>query len=96
MRAYTKAASDALDAANTVQRIPCRLIEVVVPYQLYEPLMSRLDGWNARVDETDFAQDVTLHLATPAEKANELEKRIRDFSNARAMCSLGAEELRFL
>ena len=96
MRAYTKAASDALDAANIVQRIPCRLLEVVIPYQLYEPLIGRLADWNAHVDETDFAQDVTMHLVTPAENANELAKRIRDFSSARATCSLSAEELRFL
>jgi len=96
MRAYTKAASDALDAANIVQRIPCRLLEVVIPYQLYEPLASRLATWDAHVDETDFAQDVTLRLVTPTENTNELVDRIRDFSNARAACSLDTEELRFL
>ena len=96
MRAYTKAASDALDAANIVQRIPCRLIEVVAPYQLYEPLINRLGNWNARVDGTSFAQDVTLHLVTPSENADELAAHIRDFSSARATCSLSGEELRFL
>lgn len=96
MRAYTKAASDALDAARKAQRIPCRLIEVTVPYQLYEPLNSRLPDWGARVDKTDFAQDVTLHLVTPTEAAQDLSDRIRDFSNARALCVLGTEELRFV
>lgn len=96
MRAYTKAASDALDAARIAQRIPCRSLEVVVPYRLYEPLASRLSTWNAHVDATEFAQDVTLHLVTPAENANILAERIRDFSNAQAACALGAEELRFL
>ena len=96
MRAYTKAASDALDAARIVQRVPCRTLEVVVPYQLYEPLSSRLTSWGARVDATEFTQDVTLHLATPTENASELANRIRDFSSARAICSVGDEELRFL
>ena len=96
MRAYTKAASDALDSARVVQRIPCRLLEVVVPYQLYEPLNSRLSNWNAYVDGADFAQDVTLRLVAPTESADELVERIRDFSSARATCVLGPEELRFL
>ena len=96
MRAYAKAASDALDAARVVQRIPCRSLEVIVPYQLYEPLTSRLAAWNAHVDGTEFAQDVTLSLVTPTENAHELAERIRDFSSARAVCSIGAEELRFL
>jgi len=96
MRAYTKAVSDALDVSRIVQRIPCRSLEVIVPYQLYEPLISRLPAWDAQVDETEFAQDVTLHLVTPTENANKLAERIRDFSSARANCSIGAEELRFL
>ena len=96
MRAYTKAASDALDAAHIAQRIPCRSLEVVVPYQLYEPLVNRLSTWDAHIDGADFAQDVTLHLAVPTEIAGELSDRIRDFSNARAICTLGTEELRFL
>ena len=96
MRAYAKAASDALDASRIAQRTPCRIIEVVAPYQLYDPLVSRLASWNAHVDGTDFAQEVTLRLATPTESASELAERIRDFSSARAVCTLRGEELRFL
>ena len=96
MRAYTKAATDALDSARTAQRIPCRHVEVAVPYQLYEPLANRLPSWNARVDDTLFTEQVTLHLTIPADEADELAARIRDFTNARAACSLGLEELCFL
>jgi len=96
MRAYTKAASDALDAARIAQRIPCQLLNVTVPYPLYEPLASRLTEWHAHVDETEFAQDVTMRLAIPTENAQELSDRIRDFSNARALCTFGTEEMRFI
>ena len=96
MRAYTKAATEALDAARIARRVPCRLVEVVVPYQLYGPLNSRLAEWRVQVEATDFAQDVTLRLVVPAEDAHELAVRIRDFTNARATCSLGREELRFV
>ncbi len=96
MRAYTKAATEALDAAPVARRVPCRLVDVVVPYQLYGPLTSRLAEWRAQVDATDFAQDVTLRLAVPTEDARGLAERIRDFTNARATCSLGDEELRFV
>ena len=96
MRAYTKAASDALDASRKVRRIPCQLLDVAVPYQLYESLTNRLAGWGAQVDATDFAQNVTLHLFVPVESANELQARIRDFTNARAACTLGTQQLRFL
>lgn len=96
MRAYTKAATEALDAARIVRRVPCRLLDVVVPYQLYGALNSWLAEWRAQVDATDFAQDVTLRLAVPTEDAHELVERMRDFTNARATCTFGGEELRFV
>lgn len=96
MRAYTKAASDALDAVQVVQRIPCRLVQVSIPYQLYEPLSSKLPAWHATVDEVEYTDSVTLHLVAPSDEADSLAERIRDFSNARATCTLGPEELRFL
>lgn len=96
MRAYTKAACDALDAVRIAQRIPCKLVDVAIPYQLYEPLNNRVETWGARVDSVDFAQDITLRLVIPSEEAQNLVERIRDFSSARATCAIGAEELRFL
>ena len=96
MRAYTKAASDALDAAHVVQRVPSRMLEAAVPYQLYEPLVKHLADWDAAVDGTDFAEQVVLHLSTRSENADALLGRIVDFTNARATCTLGGEELRFV
>lgn len=96
MRAYTKAASDALDVATIAHRVPCRLVDVVVGYQLYEPLRARLGDWGAIVDGADFTDQVTFHLIARSEDADELLARISDFTNARAVCTLGAEELRFV
>ena len=96
MRAYTKAATDALAAARIVRRVPCQLVDAVVPYSLYEPLIKRMPDWDAQVDGADFAESVTLRLSVPAELAEELVGGIREFSNARASCVLGACELRYL
>ena len=96
MRAYTKAASEAVDAASIVRRIPCRLLRAAVPYRLYEPLNNRLAEWGAHVDGVDFAELVTFSLAVPTEQSDELADRIRDFTSAQATCETGTEELRFL
>ena len=96
MRAYTKAATDALAAARIVRRVHCRLVDVVVPYPLYEPLAKRTPDWGAHVDSTDFAENVTLHLSVPTELAQALVDGIREFSNARATCTIGSQELRFV
>ncbi len=96
MRAYTKAATDALAAARIVRRVPCLLVDAVVPYPLYEPLLKRVTDWGAHVDDADFAENVTLHLTVPAEHAQALVDNIREFSNARATCTIGPQELRYL
>jgi len=96
MRAYTKAASDALDAATFCRVEPCKLIVVTVPYRLYEPLSARLANWGAHVDDTTFADQVTLNVSAPSADVDELLGRIRDFSDARATCSVGGEEMRAL
>ena len=96
MRAYTKAATDALAAARIVQRVPCQLVDAVVPYSLYEPLSKRVADWGAQVDGADFAENVTLHLSVPVEFAQALVDGVREFSNARATCTFGSRELRYL
>ena len=95
MRAYAKAATDALSDTRIVRRVPCQLVDAVVPYSLYEPLSKRVTGWGAQVDGADFAESVTLHLSVPVELFQTLEESIREFSNARATCTLGAQELRY-
>ena len=96
MRAYTKAATEALAAASIVSRVPCQLLDVVVPYPLYEPLSKRAGDWHATVDGSDFAENVTMHLSVPVDRAQALVDGIREFSDARAACTLGGQELRFL
>lgn len=96
MRAYTKAAGDALDAARTVLRAPCKLVDATVPYPLYDPLSKQIVNWGAHVDGADFAADVTIHLSVRREDVHALVERIRDFTNAAATCALGHEELRYL
>lgn len=96
MRAYTKAATDALAAAHIVRRVLCQLVDVVVPYSLYEPLSKRVSDWGAQVDGTNFAENVTMRLSVPCELAQTLCDSIREFSNARALCTLGPCDLRYL
>lgn len=96
MRAYTKAASNALDAARIVRRVPCRQMEIATPYQFYEPLAKYLPQWNAHIDSVDFSDQVKLFASVPVEDAQHLAERVREFTHARATCQLGLEELRFL
>lgn len=96
MRAYTKAACDAIDAAVVARRVPCRLMQITMPYALYEPMKTRLPSWGAQVEDEQFAEVVTLSVSTPVERAEKLTALVRDYSNARAACACGVQALRYL
>ena len=96
MRAYTKAATEAVEAASIMQRVPSRLLELTVLYPLYEPLKQRLPDWGAFIEDETFAESVTFSLAVPQPQADELVAQVLDFSNGRATCETLGEELRYL
>ena len=96
MRAYTKTASDAADAAHIVVRTPCRRLVLSIPYPLYEPLKVQLARWGVKVTGEDFAADVTLDLIVRCEDAHRVEEDIVEASNASAELVWGDEELCFL
>ena len=71
VRAYCKAASDALQAAEVVSIRVCERISVAVSYasyQLIEPII-RQKGYPC---EAEFTHQVTLQLTFPAEEAETL------------------------
>lgn len=63
-RAYREAARLAIDAAGLVQRFPEDHVRLRIPYASHsqvEHLFADLEG--VRTTDTDFAEDITLHLA---------------------------------
>lgn len=96
MRAYTKAASDAADAAHIVVRAPCRRLVASIPYPFYEPLKVQLSRWGVKVADESFGTDVTLDLIVRLEDTGIVESNIIEASNASAELVWGDEELCFL
>ena len=96
MRAYTKAAVDAIDEAPLARCTPCQLMEVTLPYPLYEPARKRLTSWNARLEDERFTENVTLCVSVALDDTEQFVAHVNDFSNGRARCSLGAIEARYL
>ena len=96
MRAYTKAASDALDTAHTVLRVPSQTVHATVPYALYEPITKHVEKWGATLEGADFTDTVKLHLVVPADSAEALVERMREFTNASAVCTFGDTAMCYL
>ncbi|MCQ2557536.1 MAG: IMPACT family protein [Oscillospiraceae bacterium] len=81
LRAYTKSAKDALDAAgvSAVRRWVC--CDVPCSYSQAERLKLEIAAAGAIVEDTEYGSSVTLKVLVPEELAEALQARVFDFTN---------------
>ena len=94
LRAYTKSAKDALDAAGV--SVVRRWVEMEVPcsYAQSEKLKGEVLGVGGIVSDMEYAAAVTIKAMVPEEKAEELSARIFDVSAGSVKCLAGGESFR--
>lgn len=93
VRAYTQAAKMALDEGEIVVRARLAMLSVECSYTDYQKLLPTLNTPDIRIENTDFADRVTVHLATLAEEADGLRHRLTELSGGRVI--FGDEGERF-
>ncbi|MBQ3301977.1 MAG: YigZ family protein [Eggerthellaceae bacterium] len=91
VRAYTKAAQDAFAAAHRVTFAPCRDIELVVEYPLYDQVSHWLAARDITVIDTSFAADVTLNLRVLSVQAQEIADALTELTHGGALIEIGGE-----
>lgn len=84
VRAYTKAAQDALAAARVVTFAECVDIMVSVGYPMYDQLAHWLAEQGVSVLTTDFAGDVALDVRVPATRADAVQTAISNLTHGQA------------
>ena len=94
LRAYTKSAKDALDAAGV--SLVRRWVEMDIPcsYAQAEKLKGEVLAINGIVSDMEYAANVTIKAMVPEEKAQELSARIFDVSAGSVKCTTGGESFR--
>ena len=80
LRAYTKGAKDALDAAGV--SVVRRWVRQLVPctYSLYERLKQETERFGAVIEETEYGADIVLTVLVPEELSDAYAARILDFT----------------
>lgn len=91
VRAYTKAATDAIAAAQRITFAPCCDITVRMGYALYDQVSHWAAQAGAQVVSTDFAADITLVLRVRSEDAETTVAGLREFTRAQASVACGEE-----
>ena len=80
LRAYTKGAKDALDAAGV--SMVRRWVRQLVPctYSLYERLKQETERFGAVIEDTKYGADIVLTVLVPEEQSDAYAARILDFT----------------
>ena len=80
LRAYTKGAKDALDAAGV--SVVRRWVRQLVPctYSLYKRLKQETERFGAVIEDTEYGADIVLTVLVPEEQSDAYAARILDFT----------------
>ena len=80
LRAYTRGAKDALDAAGV--SVVRRWVRHLVPcsYSLYERLKQETERFGAVIEDTEYGADIVLTVLVPEEQSEEYAAHILDFT----------------
>lgn len=94
LRAYTKSAKDALDAAGV--SVVRRWVEMDIPcsYAQAEKLRGEVLALSGIVTDMEYAAAVTIKAMVPEEEAQTLAERIFDISAGSVRCIPGGESFR--
>ena len=86
LRAYTKAAKDALENSGITEVIPVRELTLRCPYSLLERIRLEIAVEEAEILSTDYAADITLSIRIPEAKAVSFSERIFDLTSGTVKC----------
>lgn len=81
LRAYTKAAKEALENAGTVEILPKTYFLLRCPYSLAERIRLETLSFGGTVEDTSYEADVTMLVSILSEKAEAYSARIFDMTS---------------
>ena len=80
LRAYTKSAKDALDAAGVAAVRRWMKISISCPYALFERMKTECLSFDGVVQDAEYGADVRLSLLLPEEKTEAFRARVTELS----------------
>lgn len=83
IRAYSHASKLAVNAGGIITMAPCKIMSVTVDYSFYDRLNTLLAEFSANIDNTDFADSVTVTFSIKSQLAEYLQERLTEISNGK-------------
>ena len=94
VRAYTKGAKIAVDAAGRSMKRVWSVLYVPCPYTYYERVKLEVDAFGGLIRNTDFGSEVELEILMPEAQAQPFLDRLTDMSAGNIEGMITAQEYR--
>lgn len=94
VRAYTKSAKLAVDAAGISRKQVWKTVEIVCPYGQFERLRNEVAAAGGLVTDVEYAADVTIHAMVPLAAAEPFSARVTDVTGGKVAVRYTGEEYR--
>lgn len=94
VRAYSKSAKLALDAAGIAMKRVWDLVDIPCSYALFERVRQEVEAWQGQVVDSEFAADVLVKAMLPEEQTEGFFLRLQDLSNGKIHPQLTEKQYR--
>lgn len=94
VRAYTKGAKIAVDAAGVSMKRVWETVDVPCAYNMFERLRSEVEAYEGMVLDVEYGADVIIHAILPQTRTEEFLARVVDVSNGRTSGTVLGQEYR--
>lgn len=94
VRAYSRSAKLALDAAGLSQKRVWERVEIPCPYGLFEQVKNEIAAHDGMIQTTDFGADVQIGAIFPAAGTEAFLRRLTDLSSGRVTAVRAGQEYR--
>ena len=94
VRAYSRSAKLALDAAGLSQKRVWERVEIPCPYGLFEQVKNEIAAHDGLIQTTDFGADVQIGAIFPAAGTEAFLRRLTDLSSGRVTAVRAGQEYR--
>ncbi|MDE5983873.1 MAG: YigZ family protein [Eubacterium sp.] len=83
IRAYSHGSKIAVEAGNIITMAPCKILSVSVDYSFYDRLNILLNDIGANIEDSNFADVVTVKFSLRAELTDNLSSKLTEQSNGK-------------
>jgi uncharacterized YigZ family protein len=94
IRAYSKSASEAINASGIVERVPIKIFSVTVEYPLYGSVENALLGSDYIIQDTEFTENVKIKIAVRVNLADTFKEWMTNTCSG--ACNISEVEETFL